>query len=170
MRSVRLGRTFDAVFIHDAITYMRTETDLLQAIETAYVHCKPGGVALFVPDHTRETFKEETGHGGHDANGRGMRYLEWSWDPDRADTTVVYYMAYMLREGADEVRCVLDRHILGLFSHIDWLQTISLAGFQAKSLPYEHSEFEPGSRHVFLGIKPSADSDLPCCAGRRVKS
>ena len=28
MRSVRLGRTFDAVFVHDAIAYMTTEDDL----------------------------------------------------------------------------------------------------------------------------------------------
>ena len=28
MRNVRLGRTFDAVFVHDAIMYMTTEVDL----------------------------------------------------------------------------------------------------------------------------------------------
>ena len=49
MRTVRLGRTFDAVFIHDAIVYMATEEDLRRAIETAYVHIRPGGVALFAP-------------------------------------------------------------------------------------------------------------------------
>jgi SAM-dependent methyltransferase len=42
MRSLRLGRTFDAVFIHDAIDYMTTEQDLGAAIATAFVHCKPG--------------------------------------------------------------------------------------------------------------------------------
>ena len=52
MRTVRLGRTFDAVFIHDAIDYMTTEDDLRRAIETAFVHCRPGGVAVFVPDRT----------------------------------------------------------------------------------------------------------------------
>ena len=35
MRTVRLGRTFDAVFIHDAIVYMTTEQDLRMAIQTA---------------------------------------------------------------------------------------------------------------------------------------
>ena len=59
MRSVRLDQEFEAVFIHDAIDYMRTAADLFQAIETAYVHCKAGGVALFAPDHTRETFKAQ---------------------------------------------------------------------------------------------------------------
>jgi trans-aconitate methyltransferase len=48
MRSIRLGRMFDAVFIHDAIDYMTTVGDLRQAVETAFVHLKPGGMALFV--------------------------------------------------------------------------------------------------------------------------
>jgi uncharacterized membrane protein len=72
MRSVRLGRLFDAVFIHDAISYMRTETDLRAAIQTAFVHCRPGGVALFAPDHLRESFRPSTDHGGHDC-GRRLR-------------------------------------------------------------------------------------------------
>jgi SAM-dependent methyltransferase len=53
MRTVRLGRTFDAVFIHDAIVYMATEEDLRRAIETAYVHIRPGGVALFAQARDR---------------------------------------------------------------------------------------------------------------------
>ena len=42
MRTVRLGRVFDAVFIHDAVMYMRTEKDLRQAMETSYIHCQEG--------------------------------------------------------------------------------------------------------------------------------
>ncbi|MGH2792946.1 MAG: class I SAM-dependent methyltransferase, partial [Actinomycetota bacterium] len=38
MRTVRLGRAFDAVMIHDAIAYMTTEEDLAAAIRTAAVH------------------------------------------------------------------------------------------------------------------------------------
>lgn len=66
MRNVRLGRLFDAVLIHDAIVYMTTEDDLRRAIDTAFMHCKPGGAALFCPDYIRETFHSSTEHGGHD--------------------------------------------------------------------------------------------------------
>src|ERR671910_1417931 len=38
MRTVRLGRVFDAVFVHDAVMYMTTAEDLRQAVETAFVH------------------------------------------------------------------------------------------------------------------------------------
>ena len=33
MRTVRLGRQFDCVFVHDAVVYMLTEADLRRAIE-----------------------------------------------------------------------------------------------------------------------------------------
>ena len=35
MRTLRLGKTFDAVFVHDAVMYMTTRDDLRRAIETA---------------------------------------------------------------------------------------------------------------------------------------
>ena len=70
MRSLRLeGRTFDAVFAHDAISYLTTERDLRSAFETAFVHLRPGGAAL-EPDHVRETYTDATDHGGHDSEDR----------------------------------------------------------------------------------------------------
>ena len=45
MRSLRLGRLFDTVFIHDAIAYMTTEADLLAAARTAFIHTNRGGAA-----------------------------------------------------------------------------------------------------------------------------
>ena len=64
MHSLRLGRLFDALLVLDTVAYMTTETDLRRAIYTAFVHCRPGGAALFAPDHLRETFRESTSHGG----------------------------------------------------------------------------------------------------------
>lgn len=154
MRTLRLDRLFDVVFIHDAIEHMTSEADLSRAIRTAYLHSKPGGIALFVPDHTVETFKPNTHHGGHDRGNRSMRYLEWKWDPDPSDTTYLSLMVYVLREGKDKVQVVHDRTICGLFSHADWLRLIAEAGFQSRAVPFEHSEFEPGSCYVFLGLKP----------------
>ena len=102
MRTVRLGREFDAVFVHDAVDYMTTEGDLRLAIQTAFAHCRPGGVAVFVPDDTVETFEPGTDHGGSDsADGRGVRYLEWTWDPDPSDTWVATEYAFLLREGPE---------------------------------------------------------------------
>jgi trans-aconitate methyltransferase len=154
MRTVRLERQFDCVFVHDAIAYMTTEADLRRAIETAYVHCSPGGAALFAPDHLRETFRASTDHGGHDDGDRGLRYLEWTWDPDPADTSYVTDYAYLMRERDGSVHVEWDRHIEGLFARADWLRILSDVGFQPKAIPFDHSELDPGSYEVFACAKP----------------
>ena len=150
MRSVRLDRVFDCVFVHDAVTYMTNEADLRRAIETAFVHCRPGGAALFAPDHLRETFQLSTDHGGSDGNDRALRYLEWTWDPDPSDTTYIVDYAYVLRERDGTSRVELDRHIEGLFAREDWLRLLRETGFDAKSVVFDHSELEPGSYEIFV--------------------
>lgn len=155
MRTIRLSRVYDAVFIHDAISYLTTLSDLEQAIQTAWIHCRTGGVALFAPDFTRETFQAGTSHGGYDAAMRGMRYLEWRWDPDPSDATYVVDFAYLLRDESGDVRVEADRHHMGLFSRLEWLETIHQAGFEASAIPFEHSEIEAGSSEIFVGVKPT---------------
>jgi SAM-dependent methyltransferase len=153
MRALRLDRQFDAVFIHDAIMYMNSEIDLQGAIETAYFHCRPGGMTLIAPDHVLETFKPSTDHGGHDGGGRGIRYLDWTWDPDPKDSTYVSDMVYMIKDETGNVQIEHDRHLLGLFSRQTWLTLLSKAGFEPQSIPFEHSEIEPGTIEVFVGRK-----------------
>jgi SAM-dependent methyltransferase len=141
MRTVRLGRTFDAVFVHDAVDYMNTEADLRQVIETAFAHCRPGGVALFVPDHTVETFQPVTDHGGSDdPGGRGARYLEWTWDPDPGDTWIQSEYAFLLREADGSVHVVHETHRTGLFSRAAWLGLLAGAGFHAEAITERTSE------------------------------
>mgnify|MGYP001496550927 CR=1 FL=1 len=154
LRSVRLERLFDCVFVHDAICYMTTEEELRQAIETAFVHCAPGGAAVFAPDHVRETFHPSTDCGGEDAGVRGMRYLEWSWDPDPSDTTYTVDYVYALREADGQVRTVHDRHVEGIFAREDWLRLLGDAGFEPLVVPFDHSELEPGTYEVFACRKP----------------
>jgi SAM-dependent methyltransferase len=154
MRTARLGRQFDAVFVHDAVCYMTTEADLRLAIETAFLHCRPGGVALFAPDHVTENFQPSTDHGGHDSQTHGLRYLEWTRDPDPADTTYVVDYAYLMRTPDGVVRVEHDRHVEGLFSRATWLRLLSDAGFEPRVVPLEHSELEPGSHEVFVARRP----------------
>jgi SAM-dependent methyltransferase len=153
MRSFRLQRQFDAVFVHDAVSYMTTEHDLASALETAAAHCKAGGVALFAPDHLRETFVPGTDCGGHDGQTRAMRYLEWSWDPDPNDTTVVTDYTHTLREADGSMRVIHDRHIEGLFPRDSWLMLLHNAGFEARVVPFDHSEIEPGAYELFVCVK-----------------
>ena len=154
MRDVRLGEAFDAVFVHDAVAYITTEDDLAATIRTAAAHLRPGGAALFAPDFVRERFEPHTGHGGHDGPDRALRYLEWFWDPDPADTTYVCDFAYLLREGG-EVRCVQDRHVCGLFSRTTWLALIERAGLTASRAAGPPDEESAGTE-LFVGRFKSA--------------
>ncbi len=66
MRTVRLGRAFDAVFVHDAVMYMTTEDDLRAALATVAAHLAPGGVALVtVPGITRVCREEAEAWGDY---------------------------------------------------------------------------------------------------------
>jgi SAM-dependent methyltransferase len=166
MRSVRLGRTFDAVFVHDAIDYMTTEADLARAIETAFVHCRPGGIAVLMPDHTRETFAPDLGrvsarpgstdHGGEDGDdGRGVRYLEWSWDPDPDDTWMLTEYAFMFRHPGGRVESAHETHRTGLFGRDVWLWLLAEAGFEPSAVEEETDE-DRTPRTVFVGYRPAA--------------
>jgi SAM-dependent methyltransferase len=150
MRTVDLGRTFDAVFVHDAVMYMTSGADLGAAMRTAYRHCRPGGVALFVPDCVRETFASETSHGGHDgADRRSLRYLEWTVDPDPQDTTFRTDYIVAMRERGGEVRVVHDSHLEGLFPRADWMRMLREAGFEPSTMTDEWS------RELFLAKRAS---------------
>jgi SAM-dependent methyltransferase len=153
MRTVRLGRQFDAVFVHDAVSYVTTESDLRLAIETAFVHCRSGGAAIFAPDAIQENFRPSTDHGGHDNRTHGLRYLSWTWDPDPADTTYVTDYAYLLRTPDGAVRVEHDRHVEGLFPRAVWLHLLSEAGFAPRAVSFDHSELEPGSYEIFVAGK-----------------
>jgi SAM-dependent methyltransferase len=147
MRSLALNRTFDAVFIHDAIMYCTSLRDLHRVLRTAYDHCIEEGVLLIVPDFVRETFQASTQHGGHDGAERGARYLSWTYDPDPADTTYVMDFAYLLRDRTGQVQSFYDRHILGLFAQREWMNAISEQGWDPQVIS------DPFERVIFAGIK-----------------
>lgn len=148
MRTLRLARLFDVVLIHDAITYAITPADVRATLETAAAHCRPGGTVAVLPDHVRESYAPSTDHGGHDApDGRGLRYLEWSWDPDPADDTYTVDYAFLLRESDGSATVEHDRHVEGLFTVAQWLTWFAEAGLPA------HGENDRFGRHVFVGIR-----------------
>lgn len=153
MRTLRLGRTFDGVLIHDAIMYMTSEDDLRAALLTAHEHCVSGGTAVIAPDWVSETFRPSTTHEGTDdgLRRRGVRYLEWVWDADPDDTLVNYDLILALKED-DELRTVVDRQIVGVFPRATWLRLLEEVGFEARVVEDPSTEGERSE--VFVGHKP----------------
>ena len=153
MRTLRLGRTFDAVFIHDAIHYMRTEADLAAALETAAVHCRPGGALLLAPDDVAETFEEGTCHGGSDAeDGRGVRFVEWTYAPAGTSNTARTEYAFVLRAADGSVTTAHETHEFGLFARDVWLRLLDEAGFEARVVLEDTTDDRP-PREFFVGTR-----------------
>ena len=142
MRTLRLGRTFDAVFAHDALCYMVGERDLAAVFETARAHVRPGGAFLVAPDYFTETFEPGTDEGGSDGEGRSLRFLEWMWQREgQLDRYVVdYAIVTRVGEGAAEVHH--DRHEEGLFPRATWVRLLEAAGFTVEHVVWRHSDVE----------------------------
>ena len=158
MRTVRLGRMFDAVLAHDAVDYVTSEDDLRLVVETAFAHCRPGGIAVFAPDHTAETFRASTGGGGggDDGSGRQASFRERTSDPDPGDDWILAEYEFTLREADGTVRVVPEAHRLGSFSRDTWLRLLTAAGFRPeKQAGVAAGSGDRASRVIFVGHRPS---------------
>jgi SAM-dependent methyltransferase len=129
LRSLDLGRTFDAVLLHDAVMYLTSEGDLASAFVTAARHLEPGGVLLVLPDVVKDEFEEMTLGSGSSDTDPAVRLLEWHWDPDPGDDTYAVEFALLVRGSDGTVTCHHDRHTMGLFERATWIRLLRAAGF-----------------------------------------
>jgi SAM-dependent methyltransferase len=151
MRTLDLGRTFDRILIHEAIMYATDEASVRDALATAHRHCRPGGRIVVLPDYVRETFEPLTDHGGHDGpDGRALRYLEWTSDPDPADSTGEMLFTLVLREPNGEVHTEIERHTFGIFPRADWLRWFAELGLITRIHP------DPWDREIFVADRLAA--------------
>jgi SAM-dependent methyltransferase len=155
MRSLRLGRTYDAVLLHDAVMYMTSENDLRAALVTAAEHLRPGGVVVITPDTTRDMFEPTTRHGGHDGeDGRSLRYLEWVADPDPDDSTYETDYVLVLKEPGKPVRIDHDHHVEGLFADATWRRLLEDVGLKVVDDLRVEDPFA-GEHAVFVARRPA---------------
>ncbi len=132
MRTIRLGRTFAAVLIHDAVSYMLTESDLLAAFRTAAAHLEPDGLLITAPDHFAETFiGPKIEHAIHADGTTEVTYLEYAYDPDPADTAIETVMFFLIRTPGG-LRIESDRHVTGLFPKATWIRLMEESGFSSE--------------------------------------
>ena len=154
MRTYRDPRAFDAVFVHDAASYLTSPADLEALANNAARHLEPGGVALICPDDMAENFESDSDCGGlDDPSGRGARYLSWSIPGPTANIVITDYV-FMLRSPDGDVRVVHDRHTTGRLSQDTWRTAFARAGLTPHIVALEHSDVEPGRHHVVAATKP----------------
>ncbi len=155
MRTLRLDRGFDAVFVHDAIEYMQCEADLRAALVTVFVHLKPGGLAVVMPDATTEIFQPSEAVGGSDGDGRSVRFMEWTFDPDPSDELVQTEYVFALRRGTERVEIIHETHRTGLFSRVTWMRLLGEVGFDARWI-VEPTDEDRAGREVFIAVRPES--------------
>ncbi|MDQ1287380.1 MAG: hypothetical protein QG622_945 [Actinomycetota bacterium] len=163
MRSVRLPERFDAVVIGESIGHLTSEEDLLATCVTAFEHCRPGGMAVFLPGHVTETYAPGAGSfAADDDDGRSARHHTWTWDPNPRDTWVLTTHAFVLRHPDGTLNLDHETRRLGLFDRSTWLAVLSDAGFEASAVEDDTEDDtendgtgEPApARTVFIGYRP----------------
>ena len=134
MRTFRLDRTFDAVLMDDAISYMTCLADLAAAFRTASAHLNPGGVLVATPDVTAETFRQNRTTVTQSArtgarDGLDVVFVENVYDPDPADEQYETTVLYLIREHG-RLRIETDHWTMGLFSRDTWKRVLRETGFE----------------------------------------
>ena len=149
MRTIRLGRLFDAVVIDDSIDYMTTEEDLRRAFLTARDHLRQGGVFCTYAELTVERFEQnKTEVSTHKGGGVDVVFLENTYDPDPSDTQCEFTFVFLIKEDGI-LRVETDRHIAGLFRMDTWVEIMEDIGFKVRRCEY------PGEGiPMFVCLKP----------------
>jgi predicted TPR repeat methyltransferase len=146
MRTFRLGRTFDAVLMDDAISYMTCLEDFVAAFRNASAHLKSGGVLVTTPDVTTETFQQNktlatpATHLETPAE-LDVVFVENVYDPDPADEQYDTTIVYLIRDHG-QLRIETDHWTMGLFSLDTWRGVLREAGFEVHEGRYVGSEDE----------------------------
>lgn len=139
MRSLRLEEKFDAVLIHDAISYMLSEEELYCAFITAAKHLNEGGIFITSPDNFSDTLQlPRVDHSVHKIDGTEVTYTEYSYMPDVNSTILETIMTYYIKS-QDGLKIELDRHTTGLFPQSTWIRLMGKAGFKTEVKSFELS-------------------------------
>lgn len=150
VRGVRLDDTFDAVLIDDVATYMLTEGDLRALFHTAWLHLRPGGVAVTFAEVTKETFTRNRTNCSTRAKGDiEVTQVENMFDPDPGDTTVEVTLVYLIRRDR-QLEIVSDHQLIGLFSLETWRRMLLEVGYVL-----QEGELRPGVP-LFICAKPAS--------------
>jgi SAM-dependent methyltransferase len=133
MRTFRLGATFDAVLMDDAISHMTCLADFMAAFRTAAAHLNPGGVLVATPDVTTETFQQNrtiVTPASPAASPAGMEvvFVENAYDPDPADEQYETTILYLIRDHG-RLRIETDHWTMGIFSVDTWRSVLRKTGF-----------------------------------------
>lgn len=152
MRALRLGRQFAAVIAEDAISYMATRADLLAALSTAYEHTAPGGVGVFVPEYTAETFAENEYSGSAAWGDERVRFHRCTRRLQDTGENYASRFVYLVTK-AGAVWSAEETHIFGLFNRDVWLQLLMEVGFTSEHVILQDGRSQHRTQDAFVGVR-----------------
>ncbi len=153
MRTVRLGRTFDAVMAADSIDYMLTDDDLRASFATAFIHLKPGGVFCTYAEVTTDSFRQNaTNVFGGSQGDLEITVIGNRYDPDPADTTYEDTFVYLIRRGG-RLEIQTDSHLSGIFPLESWPRLLREVGFTVLQTKFD-GEDDEDRIPLFICVKP----------------
>ncbi len=158
MRTIELGKKFDAVTIPESIGYMTSTEDLKRAIKCANRHLKPGGV-LLICANIKETFKSNNFVYTGEKEDIEITIFENNYIPHDNDSICEATIIYLIRNKG-KLETYTDIHTLGLFDKKTWISLLEEEGFEIKETKEEHfyDEYmlEEGEYplYIFTCIKP----------------
>ena len=137
----------------------RRRGDLRQLIATAFAHCRPGGMAVFVPDYTAETFQARHGRRRQHRRGRPPGQLpRVDLGPGPADDWIQVEYEFTLRAADGTVQVVREAHRLGAFRRDTWLRLLAEAGFEPEARFAGGRAPRPGAAPVQAGCPRTCSS------------
>lgn len=131
MRSLQLGRSFDAVVIPDSIDYMASRDELRQALHSAARHLKPGGVLLVVAK-PREIFQNNNFAYTGERGDTHLTLQENNYINPYRPETYEATLTYLIRQRG-ELIIHHEQQLLGLFDLQTWQELFSESGFVMRS-------------------------------------
>ena len=155
MLNFSLPEQFDSILVDDSIAYMTSEAELQAVFKSSYEHLRPGGVMIVGPDHTKESFiQNSSAVTCADITSKpehiDVVFVENNYDPDPNDNVYEALILYLIRENG-KLRIEKDLHQLGLFSLGTWKLLLGNSGFVIFEELYE----ENGTTfNEFVCLKP----------------
>ncbi len=146
MRTLDLFQAFDAVLLHDAADYLRTEDDARAAIATAAKHLDPGGLFVLMPTYVTESF--EDGESAEDANQTDDLSVRYQSTVQRTGEQAFALTMSIAWDGPAGEGQAEDVHECGLFGREDWRAWLLDGGFEVSM-----DEPEDGPGVVFVGVR-----------------
>lgn len=137
MLDLRLERKFDAVTIHDSLTYLTSQAEVEAVFATARHHLEPGGVLLFAPDYLRDHFDGPYSALTSNQNDEiTVTLTHYQHDPDPDDNLFEAIYVYFVQRGG-QLETFQERQTLGLFDQAQWTEWVRRAGFEVELLRYD---------------------------------